>query len=173
MERPPREEYDREAPPRRETYFDPVERPRRPSYRGDVAGPAVVPPPEYKPEELAKTAEKVTAACLEVHRQLGSALDATTYQRALALEMQNRSLIFEREERVPVSYKSRQIDTRKVDFIVDGCLMELRSQPALTAEDVLRTGNYLKASGYRLTLLVNFGPPKVEVRSLTHEVKEE
>lgn len=172
-DRPPRrDERDYEASPRREAYFEPSERPRRPSYRADVAGPAVVPPPEYKPEELAKTAEKVTAACLEVHRQLGSALDVTTYQRALALEMQNRSLAFEREERVPVSYKGRQIDTRKVDFIVGGCLVELRSQASLSAEDILRIGNYLKASGYRMTLLVNFGPPKIEARSLIHEAKE-
>ncbi|MCL4465798.1 MAG: GxxExxY protein [Chloroflexi bacterium] len=180
-DRPPRRDFDdrppRREPPaeggRRETYFEPTERPRRPSYRADVAGPEVVPPAEYKPEDLAKTAEKVAAACLEVHRQLGSALDVTTYQRALALEMQSRSMIFEREERVPVAYKGRQIDTRKTDFIVEGCLVEIRSQVALAPEEVARAGNYLKASGYRCTVLVNFGPPKVEVRTITQQAPKE
>ncbi len=143
------------------------ERPRRPGPRADVAGPPVAPPPAYKPEQLAKTAEKVAAACLEVQRQLGSALDATVYQRALALEMQARNMPFEREARVPVAYKGRQIDTRKVDFAVDGCLVELVSQPSLSADDLTRATNYLRASGYRFAVLVNFGPPKPDIRTLT------
>jgi GxxExxY protein len=112
------------------------------------------------------TAEKVAAACIEVHRQLGAGLDATVYQRALALEMQARNIPFEREARVPVAYKGRQIDSRRVDFEAEGCLVELRSQPALAAEDLTRATNYLKASGYHLALLVNFGSAKVDVRTL-------
>ena len=142
-------------------------RARQPGPRGGVAGPPMVAPPSYRPEDLAKAGEKVSAACLEVQRQLGPALEPMTYHRALALEMQARGIPFEREARVPISYKDRQIDTRRVDFVVEGCLVEIKSQSALPAEEITRTTNYLKASGYKYALLVNFGPPKVEIRTLS------
>ncbi|MHB1133932.1 MAG: GxxExxY protein [Chloroflexota bacterium] len=157
-----------ERPAHREVYFDQTERPRR-APRNEVAGPAMVSPDEFAPEDLARSAEKITAACMEVHRRLGAALDVVVYQRALALEMQTRGLVFAREERIPIAYRGRQIETRRVEFIVEGCLVELRSQPTFATEDVLRATNYLKASGYGCTVLVNFGSPKVEVRTLTNE----
>jgi GxxExxY protein len=123
-------------------------------------------PPFQKPESLAKTAEKVAAASLEVHRQLGNGLDAIVYHRALALEFQTHGILFEREERIPIAYKERQIETRKVDFRVEGCLVEIVSQPSLSKEEITRFTNYLKASGYQLEVLLNFGPAKLDVRQI-------
>ncbi|MHB1417559.1 MAG: GxxExxY protein [Chloroflexota bacterium] len=159
-ERPGRREEGRRGPP------PPPPRTRRPSYRGEVAGPPIVEPPAYKPEDLAKTAEKIAAACLEVHRQMGSYLDPTIYHRALTLELQARGIPFEREGRVPVSYRGLQIESRRVDFIVDGCLVELHSQPELSMEDLTRARNYLRVSGYKCTVVVNFGTTKIDVKSL-------
>lgn len=143
------------------------ERPRRPSSRIDVAGPPVQPPKTYPPEQLAKAAEKVVAASMEVQRHLGSALDQVTYHRAIAMELQARGIPFEREERVPISYKGRQIDTRRVDFIVEGCLVEVLSQPVLDETVISRATGLLRASGYQMAVLINFGPPKIEVRKLS------
>ena len=83
--------------------------------------------------------------------------------------MQQRGLGFVRDERVPIAYKGRQIDTRRVDFLVEGCLVAVLSQSTLSAEEALRATNYLRASGYGCSVLINFGGAKVESRTLMHE----
>ncbi len=57
-------------------------------------------------------------AAIEVHRHLGPHFMEITYQRALAIELQARGLEFSREAKIPVYYKGKQIDSRRVDFIV-------------------------------------------------------
>ncbi|MHB1004279.1 MAG: GxxExxY protein [Chloroflexota bacterium] len=124
-------------------------------------------------DELTHTAEKVSAGCIEIGRQLGHGMDTTVYSRALALEMQTRGVVFARDERVPVIYKERQIDSRRVDFVVDGLIVEVVSKDNLSADDLARYTSYLRASGYRMALVVNFGPAKVDVRNLVTQARPE
>jgi GxxExxY protein len=171
---PPWERAERGPGGRSEGYSEgDRDRPRRPATRTEVAGPPVLPPRAYKPEQLAKTAEKIVAAGMEVQRHLGTGLEPITYHRALALELQTRGIIFEREERVPVSYKGRQIDTRRVDFIIEGCLVDIRSQPTLDQQEMSRATNYLKVSGYQCAVVLNFGTPKFEYRTLQSGIQED
>jgi GxxExxY protein len=90
---------------------------------------------------------EIIGACIEVHRNLGPGFQEVTYQRALALELQARSLDFVREEKIPVYYKGKQIDTRRVDFVVEDCLVEIKAKREFDPEDYIQTLSYLKASG--------------------------
>ena len=105
---------------------------------------------------------------------MGPGFQEVTYQRALALELQVGSLDFVREEKVPVYYKGKQIDTRRVDFVVEGCLVEIKAKREFDPEDYIQTLSYLKASGYRLGLLVNFGGKRAQFKRLVNfpEVRE-
>ena len=114
---------------------------------------------------------RIIAAAIEVHKELGPGFQEVVYQRALALEMQTAGLEFDREVKVPVFYKDRQIDTRRVDFVVGECIVEIKARSVLLPEDYIQTLSYLKASGFKLGLLINFGSDKVEVKRLINERK--
>jgi GxxExxY protein len=67
--------------------------------------------------------EKVIAAAMQVHRNMGSGFMEIIYQRTLEIEMTLTGLNFEREREMPIYYRDVQIGTRRVDFFVDNKIM--------------------------------------------------
>ena len=57
---------------------------------------------------------------MKVHRTLGSGFQELIYQRALAIEMKNQGLKYERELQMDIFYDGEYIGTRRVDFFVEG-----------------------------------------------------
>jgi GxxExxY protein len=119
---------------------------------------------------------KVIIGCaIEVHRQLGPGFLEVTYQRALAMELGATGADFSREVDVPIYYKGEHIDTRRVDFVVENCIVEIKARKELLDADVIQALIYLKASAYPLGLLINFGEKRVKARRLvgpTYQDKE-
>ena len=113
--------------------------------------------------------ERIIGAAIEVHRELGPGFQEVVYQRALARELRACELDATREVNVPVFYKGEQIDTRRVDFVIEDCLVEIKARSALLPEDVIQTLSYLKASGFKLALLINFGAKKVELKRMVND----
>jgi len=60
--------------------------------------------------------------------------------------------------------KGKQIDTRRVDFVVEDYIVEIKARSELQKEDFIQALSYLKASDYPIGLLINFGREKVETR---------
>lgn len=112
---------------------------------------------------------RIIGAAIEAHRELGPGFQEVVYQRALALELDAAGLEHTREAKVPVFYKGKHIDTRRVDFVVGDCIVEIKARSILQPEDYVQTLSYLKASRFRVALLVNFGGEKVEVKRLVNE----
>ena len=112
---------------------------------------------------------RIIGAAIEAHKELGSGFQEVVYQRALALELQSAGVEFVREEKIPVYYKDRQIDTRRVDFVAGDCIVEIKARKELLPEDYIQTLSYLRASRFRVALLINFGAEKVEVKRLMNE----
>ncbi len=111
---------------------------------------------------------RIIGACIEVHKNLGPGFQEVIYQRALVLELQTCDLEFSREVNIPVYYKGKEIGKRRVDFVVEDCMVEIKAKSMFDEEDYIQTLSYLKASGFRLGLLVNFGMEKVDVRRLVN-----
>lgn len=65
---------------------------------------------------------------------------------------------------IPVYYKGKQLQVRRVDFVVEGCLLEIKAKAALEERDFEQTLNYLKASRMRTGLLLNFGARRLEIK---------
>jgi len=126
--------------------------------------------PEYKDSELTS---KIIRVCVEVHKNLGSGFSEITYQRALALEFKSLGLDYAREVKVPVYYKGKQIDTRRVDFVIDNCMLEIKAKSKFNPEDYIQALSYLKASGFELGLLINFGAKKIEIKRLINTKEKE
>lgn len=71
---------------------------------------------------------------------------------------------------IGIYYKARHIDTRRVDFVVGDCIVEIKARKEFLKEDYVQALSYLKASDYRLGLLINFGAEKTEVKRLVGPV---
>ena len=113
--------------------------------------------------------ERIIGAAIEVHKELGPGFQEVVYQRALDLELKAQAIEASREEKVPVFYKGTHIDTRRVDFVVEDCIVEIKARSAFLPEDFIQTLSYLKASRFRIALLLNFGAEKLEVKRLVNE----
>jgi GxxExxY protein len=87
------------------------------------------------------------------------------YQRALKKEMELNRLAFSREHEMPIYYKKDKIDTRRVDFLVEGAVsVELKALTMLEEVHLAQAINYLKAYNLEIGLLVNFGAKSLDYR---------
>ena len=109
------------------------------------------------PLQLDTTANAVIGAALEVHRVLGHGFLESVYEEAMAVEFGLRRIPFDRQKSINVSYKGRPIGEGRLDFLVhDSLVVELKAAEKLLPIHQAQLMSYLKATGYRLGLLINF-----------------
>jgi len=109
------------------------------------------------PPELDAIASAAIGAALEVHRILGPGFLEGIYEEALAMELELRGISFERQKMISVSYKGRRIGEGRTDFFVENSLIiELKAAEKLLPVHHAQVISYLKATGCRLGLLINF-----------------
>ena len=102
-------------------------------------------------------------AVFEVHNALGPGFREDVYEEALAYELELRGIPFERQKQVVVRYKGRSVGVHRLALVVDGkIVLELRAVSALNDVFKQQTLSYLKASGLKLGILINFGTGRVE-----------
>jgi GxxExxY protein len=107
--------------------------------------------------ELDTIAGVIIGAALEVHRILGPGFLESVYEDALAIELDSRRVSFDRQKAVEVSYKGRTVGVGKFDFLVEKSLIvELKAAERLLPVHQAQVISYLKATGCRLGLLINF-----------------
>lgn len=109
-------------------------------------------------------AKEIVDAAYHVHRALGPGLLESVYQRALAYELGKRGLDVATEVPVPVEYESIRFDEGfRADLIVGGAvIVELKSVEATAPIHRKQVLTYLRLSGLRLGLLVNFGAERIK-----------
>ncbi|NOY76714.1 MAG: GxxExxY protein [Calditrichaeota bacterium] len=102
---------------------------------------------------------KIIGICMEVHKNLGKGFLEIVYKDALEYEFKNAGIEFEREKEYIVRYKDIVLPHKFfADFIVfNKIILEVKSVSAITDEHIAQTLNYLKVSGLKLGLLINFG----------------
>ena len=113
--------------------------------------------------------EKIIGAAFQVHSFLGNGFQEVIYQRALAYEMSQAGLVFEREIEQNIYYKDlpNPIGTRRADFVVEGkVLVELKAIKALEDVHLAQVLNYLKAYQIEVALLINFGSKSLTFKRL-------
>lgn len=101
--------------------------------------------------------DRILRCAVKVHTALGPALPEKSYQSAMAIEMPLEGLQFEREPRLVVSYRGVTIGHHRPDFIVEGkVVLEIKSASRLESVFESQVLTYLKVSGLRVGLLLNF-----------------
>lgn len=113
--------------------------------------------------------EKIIGASFEVHKFLGNGFPEVIYQRALAYEMKEAGLSFDRELEQKIYYKNlpNPIGKRRADFVVEKkVLVELKAVMEINDANISQTLNYLKAYKFEVALLINFGSKSLTFKRL-------
>ncbi len=107
---------------------------------------------------------KIVGACMAVHSELGQGFLEAVYQEALAIELGSRGIPFEREKEISVLYRGIVLSKLyKADFVCYGkIIVELKALSTISNDHITQLLNYLKASGLRTGLLINFGASRLE-----------
>ena len=108
--------------------------------------------------ELSK---EIIGAAIEVHRVLGPGLLESAYEEALCCELELRGLPYERQKNRPLNYKDRLLNTDyRIDLLVDGkVIVEIKARETIHPIDKAQTLTYLRLSGLKRGLLINFHEP--------------
>jgi GxxExxY protein len=101
----------------------------------------------------------IVGAAIEVHRELGPGFLEAVYQEALEIELKARDIPFESQKRLQLSYKGEQLQKEYVaDLLVyDKIIVELKALDRLSGAEESQIINYLKATGLKVGVLINFG----------------
>lgn len=105
--------------------------------------------------------EQIIGAAIEVHRELGPGLLESAYEECLCYELSQRGLAFRRQVELPVRYKSIRLSCGYIaDLIVEeAVLLELKSIDELHPVHDAQLITYLKITGLKVGLLINFNVP--------------
>ena len=112
------------------------------------------------PDDLESLVRQTIGCCLAVHRELGPGLLESVYPRAIAMELASRGIKYSREKTIPIRYRGILICNQRIDIFVDNRLvLEVKSVERLNPIHVAQVINYLRVTGARVGLLVNFNVP--------------
>ena len=110
---------------------------------------------------------KIQGAVFEVYRVLGAGFLEVIYQNALKKELELRGLACEAEVPLQVHYKESLVGNYRADLIVENkVLLELKAQNELPKAAEAQLINYLKTTGIKVGLLINFTYPKATVKRI-------
>ncbi len=110
---------------------------------------------------------RIIGAAMEVHNLLGSGFLESVYEHALALELTERQILFERQVPITIMYRQAQVGEYRADFLVDGkIILGIKATAALMAEHSAQALHYLTATGLRLALLLNFGAKSLQFKRI-------
>jgi len=111
---------------------------------------------------------RIVGICMDVHNHLGAGFLEVVYKDALEIEFQRAGISYEREKQYSVQYKGVTLQHHFfADFVLlDSIILEVKGMAGLANEHIAQALNYLKVSGNRLALLVNFGEQKLNYRRI-------
>ena len=101
----------------------------------------------------------IAGAAIEVHRELGPGFLESVYQEAMKLELSARSVPFEAEKPISIEYKGQRLSQNYFADLVcfEQIIVELKALSRLSGSEQAQVLNYLKATGFKVGVLINFG----------------
>lgn len=114
--------------------------------------------------EIEKVGKQIVDAAFEVHSELGPGLLESVYEICLVEELQRRGLLVERQVKLPVIYKGKELQK---DFFIDilvekEIVVELKAVEVLLPVHEVQTLTYMKLADMRLGYLINFNVPLIK-----------
>jgi GxxExxY protein len=105
----------------------------------------------------------IVGAAIEVHKELGPGFLEAVYQQALEIELNNRNISFRSQAPMTICYKGKPLDKEYVADLIcyQKIVVESKALDIITGREKAQLLNYLKATGLRVGLLMNFGSSKL------------
>ena len=111
--------------------------------------------------------KSIIGAAFEVHRVLGYGFLEKVYEAALTKELRSRGHSVVNQAEMEVSYKGESVGVYYADlFVDDAVICEVKALDKLAPAHEAQLLNYLKATGTKVGLLLNFGPQGVQVKRM-------
>ena len=115
----------------------------------------------------------IMQAAYEVHNQLGPGLLEKLYERALIIELLERGHKVAQQKAIVAKYKNQVIGKHILDLIVNDCIiLELKAVSTILPIHKQQALSYLKATGYQLAIIINFGAPSVQSYRVVYTKKQ-
>lgn len=106
---------------------------------------------------------QVIGAAIEVHSALGPGLLESAYEECLCRELELRNISFERQKELPIEYKGVKLDSGyRLDVVANKLILELKACETLLPIHEAQLLTYLKLTGIKLGLLINFHVPSLK-----------
>ena len=111
---------------------------------------------------------RIIGAAMEVHKGLGHGFLEAVYQEALGREFTGQEIPFKSQPTIQISYKGQPLDkTYQPDFVCyEKVIVEIKALAELSGVEEAQLINYLKATGIKMGLLINFGAKSLEYKRL-------
>lgn len=108
----------------------------------------------------------ILSICVEVHRILGKGFLEIVYKDAIEYELRKRDITYTREKQYVIEYKNIILPHKFfADFVVcNQIILEVKAQSGIADEQYKQTINYLKVSGCKVGLIVNFGEDRLGIK---------
>jgi GxxExxY protein len=153
---------------REENFSLAVERPAREKYFSPLG--------DRNKVDINTLSSKIIGAAIEVHKALGPGLLESAYEECLCYELSLQGLSIERQKPLPVKYKGKKLNCcYKLDTVVENAIiLELKSCEKIEPIHKAQLLTYLKLSGLKLGLLLNFNVPVMRdgIVRVVNELKE-
>lgn len=112
---------------------------------------------------------KIIGAAIEVHREIGPGFLESIYEEALKVELSENELHFDSQKDIKIEYLGVEVGTHRLDLLVeDTIIVELKAVTELSDIHFAQLRSYLKATGLKVGLLLNFAKPTLEVRRVVN-----
>jgi GxxExxY protein len=110
---------------------------------------------------------KLRGCVFKVYNTIGKGHKESVYKKALEEEFKKQGLVYKSEPKIDVTYEDKLVGVYRPDFIIeDKIILEIKVKDFLTNEDEFQVYSYLKATKYKLSLLINFGFKKLEIKRI-------
>lgn len=120
--------------------------------------------------ELEGLTRRIIGCAIAVHKELGPGFLESIYENALLLALRQDGLQAESQNLVPVYFRGEKVGEHRLDILVGGVvIVELKALKALEDVHFAQVRSYLKATGLKHGLLLNFSTMPLTVKRVIHE----
>ncbi|MDO9565514.1 MAG: GxxExxY protein [Candidatus Desulfaltia sp.] len=117
-------------------------------------------------EELSN---KIIGAAIEVHRTLGPGFLESIYEEALKIELSELKIYYDNQKDVKINYHGIEVGQHRLDILVENIIIvELKTVKEFADIHFAQLRSYLKATGLKVGLLLNFGRPTLEIKRVVN-----
>ena len=111
---------------------------------------------------------RIIGAAMEVHKELGCGFLESVYDEAFGIELKKTGLDFQYQKELEIHYKGEKLDKEfRADYIIEGSIIvENKATKGITEVDEAQMHNYLKATGLRLGIIINYGQTSLEYKRI-------